>query len=154
NALLEEAGLLIAGSGRNLEDARAARFLETPKGRIALEAMYTPGESGSRLAATSRIGNTGGRPGLNALGTTSAIVVTAEQRAALKRVRDALYEHRNEYSQPIAPVGNEPTDRLTLFGNRYVVGPKPGMETYSMDREDLRGILTSIKNGKEYADFV
>ena len=34
--LMQEAGLVYAGAGRDLDDARAPRFLETPKGRIGL----------------------------------------------------------------------------------------------------------------------
>jgi poly-gamma-glutamate capsule biosynthesis protein CapA/YwtB (metallophosphatase superfamily) len=40
--LMEDAGLVSAGVGRNLNEARAPRFVETPKGRIGLvELTYT-----------------------------------------------------------------------------------------------------------------
>ena len=37
--LMDEAGLPYAGVGRNLDEARAPRFAETPKGRIGLVGM-------------------------------------------------------------------------------------------------------------------
>ena len=62
--LLDEVGIVHAGSGRNLDEAAAPAFLETPKGRAALVGMNTPGLSGlERLAATSRTGNLNGKPG-------------------------------------------------------------------------------------------
>src|SRR5205085_1380877 len=62
--LMDEAGLVYAGFGRNLDEARAPRFAETPKGRIGLVGMYSEIAGGqSRLAATYRVGITGGRPG-------------------------------------------------------------------------------------------
>ena len=64
DALLDEAGIIHAGTGKNLEDARAPVFLDTPKGRIGLVAMHTPNGDPARQAASPQVGNTGGRPGL------------------------------------------------------------------------------------------
>ncbi len=36
NALLDEAGIVHAGAGRNLDEAAASVFLEVPQGRVAL----------------------------------------------------------------------------------------------------------------------
>jgi hypothetical protein len=69
---MEDAGLVYAGAGRNLDEARAAHYYESPKGRVGVVGMY--GEVGnggqSRLAATYRVGDTGGKPGLNPIGLT------------------------------------------------------------------------------------
>src|SRR5579863_6805402 len=66
--LLDKAGVVYAGAGRDLEDARAPHYLETPKGRVGVVGMYSDvagvGNAG-RLSASYRTGNTGGRPGLN-----------------------------------------------------------------------------------------
>src|SRR6185295_13308363 len=116
NAMLEKAGLEYAGSGKNLEDARAARFVDTPKGRVGMMGMTTLGFNPQANAAASyRVGNTGGKPGVNGVGLTRYQVVSAEQMAALKKVRDAVYEHRTEYVHAVDPVpATEPADRLDL----------------------------------------
>ena len=59
---MEQAGLVFGGAGRDLEDARAAHYYESPKGRIGVVGMYGEITSGgqSRLAASYKIGNTGG----------------------------------------------------------------------------------------------
>jgi poly-gamma-glutamate synthesis protein (capsule biosynthesis protein) len=80
--LMDEAGLVYAGVGRNLNEARAPRFVETPKGCIGLVGMYSEiGGMQSRLAATYKTGVTGGRPGLNALNLTRAIAVSDDHLA-------------------------------------------------------------------------
>jgi poly-gamma-glutamate capsule biosynthesis protein CapA/YwtB (metallophosphatase superfamily) len=81
--------------------------------------------------------------------------VTADQMAALKKVRDAVYTHRTEHANAVDPIpATEPADRLDLFGVRYRVGDKPGAYAYDMNAEDLREILRSVRNGKQYADFM
>jgi hypothetical protein len=153
--LMDQAGLVYGGAGKDLEDARAAHFLETPKGRIGVVGIFSPGGTETNAAeATYRVGNTGGRPGLNILNTTKSLIVTQEQLAAMKKVRDAVYEHRSEYSNPVDALANEQPDRLELFGQRYKVGDKPGSLSYTMNPADLRGTLRSIRNGKEYSDFM
>jgi len=155
NALLEEAGLVYVGAGKNLEDARAARFVDTPKGRVGMMGMTTLGfNPPANAGASYRVGNTGGKPGVNGVNLTRFEVVSAEQLAALKKVRDAVYEHRTEYVNAVDPIANEPADRLDLFGQRYKVGPRPGAYSYEMNPGDLRDILRSVRNGKQYADFM
>ena len=156
NELLEKAGLAYAGSGKNLEDARAARFVDTPKGRVGMMGMTTLGFNPQANASASyRVGNTGGKPGVNGVNLTRYEVVSAEQMAALKKVRDAVYEHRTEYANAVDPISsNEPANALDLFGMRYRVGDRPGAFAYEMNAEDLREILRSVRNGKQYADFM
>ena len=48
----------------------------------------------------------------------------------------------------------EPAGQVDLFGEQFKVGTKPGELTYTMNRTDLQDTLKSIKNGKEYADFM
>src|SRR5262245_53370092 len=51
-AQLDAAGIVHAGTGKNLEDARAPAFLDTPKGRIALGAMHTTKGAGTHSVAS------------------------------------------------------------------------------------------------------
>lgn len=160
NFLLDEAGIVHAGAGRDLQEARAASFLDTPKGTIGLVGMFsidpTSGPSpASTSGATYRNGDLGGTPGLNGLHVTPYYSVTADQLEALRKIRDSVYARRDEVPDALPPIPeNEPTDRLQLFGTWYKVGSKPGNISYTMNQNDLREILRSIRNGKEYADFM
>jgi hypothetical protein len=155
--LLDKAGVVYAGAGRNLEDARAARYLETPKGRVGVVGMYSDvagGPGGSRLSASYRMGNTGGKPGLNPLNLTRSINVTLDQLAAMKKIRDSVYEHRTEYSNPVDLPADGPGGLLEMFGTLYKAGDKPGALSYTINPGDLKDNLRSIRNGKQYSDFM
>ena len=165
NALLDEAGIAHAGSGRNLDEAAAPVFLELPQGRVALVGMHTPTfVVHQRLAATHRQGNLGGRPGLNMLNLSETIVVTADQLAALQQVRDELLEQSANYDHPRPAPGDESAGRLRFFSSSsgredatYRAarsGEIPGTIDYAMNPADLTRILRSIRNAKQYADFV
>jgi poly-gamma-glutamate synthesis protein (capsule biosynthesis protein) len=153
--LMDEAGLVYAGFGRNLDEARAPRFAETPKGRIGLVGMYSEIASGqSRLAATYRAGVTGGRSGLNPMNLTRAIAVGPDHLALLKRVKDGVFEHRTDYTSPVRPPSGDTATSVELFGTLYKSGAKLGELTYAMNPRDLQDNLKSIKNGKQYSDFM
>jgi poly-gamma-glutamate capsule biosynthesis protein CapA/YwtB (metallophosphatase superfamily) len=163
DALLDEAGIVHAGTGRNLEEARDAAYVMTPKGRVGLVALMpisdnapggdNQGPSFARTAATSRSGTMGGAPGLNPLRLTTYQIVTAAEFESLKKIRDAANARRGEVPVP-APVGADRPDRLQLFGKNYKVGAKTGDVSYEMNAEDLRENLRSIRNGKYFADFM
>ena len=165
NALLDEAGIVHAGAGRNLDEAAAPAFLELPQGRVGLVGMHTPMfQVNRRLAATHREGNLGGRPGVNMLNLSEAIVVTPEHLASLRQIRDEMLEYSTNYDNPRAAPRNEPSDRLRFFGSSsgredptYRAarpGETPGTIDFTMNRGDLTRILRSIRNAKQYADFV
>src|SRR6185436_13042857 len=62
---LNEAGLVHAGTGRNLGEARAPAYLETSHGRVALVSMCSSFTGWTRAGETRSDSN--GRPGLNPL---------------------------------------------------------------------------------------
>jgi poly-gamma-glutamate synthesis protein (capsule biosynthesis protein) len=163
NELLDKAGVKHAGSGRTLNEAAAPTFLEIAKGRVALVGMHTPnGVASTRLAATSRQGNLGGRPGLNMLGYSEMIVVTAQQIADLQRFRDELFQHRTNYDSP-RPAPTPGGDRFTLptssSGREDATfraakpGEIPGTIDFSLSRPDLDRIVRSVRNAASYSDF-
>ncbi len=88
--------------------------------------MYSETGGQSRLAATYQAGITGGRPGLNALNVTRAVTVSAEEMAALKKVKDAAYAHRLEYANPVDEPRAEPAGQVDLFGEQFKVGHQAG----------------------------
>ena len=165
NALLDQAGIAHAGSGRNLEEAAAPAFLEIPQGRVAMVGMHAPlWPEMRRLSATSQRGLLGGRSGLNMLHYTETIAVTAEQLTSLRHIRDQLMENRSIYDNPRSVPVNEPTDRVRFPASSsgrddpvYRIaqpGEIPGTVGYTLNPNDLNRTLRSIRNAKRYADFV
>ena len=151
--LLDEAGIVHAGSGKNLADARMPRIAVTPKGTVAAIGMYSiDASSNNRSRFTDA---TEDMPGLNPLHVTPYNVVTAEHMQALKKIRNAIYARRPEVRVPVAPVAtNEPAGRLNLFQTAFTLGAHPGDLSYEMDPADLKSIIKSVRVGKQLADFL
>jgi Bacterial capsule synthesis protein PGA_cap len=158
--LLDQNGIVHAGTGRDLQEARAPGFLSVPKGTVGLVDMYgidpysNPAAS-RESGATYQQGARAGSAGLNGLHLTPYFVVTADQMEELRKIRDSVYARRSEVFAPIpAADASEPKDRLQLFGQWYKVGTKPGDVVYEMNPGDLKEIMRSIRNGKENSDFM
>ena len=82
-----EAGLVQAGVGQSLAEAREAKFLETPKGRVALISVASTFPDSSRAGRTR--GDMPARPGLNPLRFTTTTTITADQMTALRAMASA-----------------------------------------------------------------
>ncbi|WP_353654645.1 CapA family protein [Mesorhizobium sp. C120A] len=85
---LDDNQIVHAGAGENLAQAGAARYLETPRGRVALISFAATFEPMAR--ACEPAGEAPGRPGLNPLRLAKSIVVSPEMLKNLKAVREAL----------------------------------------------------------------
>jgi poly-gamma-glutamate synthesis protein (capsule biosynthesis protein) len=143
--LLDEAGIVHAGVGEHRAGARAPRYFETEKGRVALVSIASTFTPLSRSAPPA--GQAPGRPGVNALRTTRYSLVTAEELRALRKIRD------EQPAGSVRPPEKEPADELELFGAHYKVGDHRGF-TYTMDPIDEREILKSVREAKQMSDFV
>lgn len=143
--LLDEAGIVHAGVGDSRAAARAARYFDTDKGRVALISIASTFMPLARSAPAT--GEAPARPGVDALRTTRYAFVTADELKALRKIRD---------EQPKGSVRaneKEPADELELFGVHYKVGDHRGF-SYTMDPVDEREILKSVRDAKQMADFV
>jgi capsule synthesis protein PGA_cap len=149
---LDEAGIVHAGTGKNLEDARAPAYLDTPKGRVAIVGMHTPHNTAASNASY-QTGNIGGRPGLNALNYETFHHVTADQLDSIKKVRAAVYTPPPGTTNTVRLPDDGPADRVQLFGTWFKLGT-PGTKSFEMDRNDLREILRSIRDGKYLSNFL
>jgi poly-gamma-glutamate capsule biosynthesis protein CapA/YwtB (metallophosphatase superfamily) len=164
--VLDDAGITNAGTGKDLQDARRARFTATPKGVVGIVGMFSidPASSPPESKYTDARPNT---PGLNPLRVTPYNIVSAEHMKQLKAIRDAVYAHRSEVTVPVAPVSkDERADEVSLFGSFYKVGDNVGSISYSFDvaertanvrgggANDLDAILQSIRAGKQTTDFM
>lgn len=142
---LDEAGIVHAGVGEHRAAARAARYFDTDKGRVALISMASTFTPLSRSAPPA--GEAPGRPGVNALRTTRHSFVTEEELRFLRKIRD------EQPAGSIRTPEKEPPDELDLFGVRYKVSDHRGF-TYTIDPIDEAEVLKSVRAAKELSDFV
>lgn len=165
NALLDDAGIIHAGSGKNLQEAAAPAFFETAKGRAAIVGTHAPiWPEHNRLAATPLIGNLGGRPGLNMLNYRETILVSEDQFAALDQIREGFLAQRGNYDNPRNMPAASPTNGINFPASSsgrnnptYRVaenGEIPGTIVYEMNQNDLDRVLRNIRNARQLGDFV
>ncbi|NKB32788.1 MAG: hypothetical protein GKR91_06785 [Pseudomonadales bacterium] len=165
NSLLDEAGIIHAGSGKNLQEAAAPAFFETAKGRAALVGTHAPiWPEHNRLAATPVVGNLGGRPGLNMLRYSESILVSRDQFDALEQVRAGFLEYRDNYDNPRSVANASPSTGINFPAsssgrnnpNFRVAedGEIPGTVVYQMNENDLDRVLRNIRNAQQLGDFV
>jgi poly-gamma-glutamate synthesis protein (capsule biosynthesis protein) len=140
-----KSGLVLAGSGKDLQDARAPRYFQHPDGKVALvsaaSSFITYGK-----ASRSRP-DIHGRPGLNPLELKSGIAVTITRATArvMQGAAEALgfsgYRyHENEFRKwGIDFVVGDSHD--VTFGTRIV-------------KKDLDGNLASVREAAANADLV
>jgi len=154
---LDKLGIAHAGTGRNLQTARAAAFQETPKGRVGLVGMYSTddvsnyGPNYSKAEATYWNGKTGGAPGENIVHLTTYHIVSPEQLQSLKNISEQVLGARSMASPP--PTEGAP-ERFKFFDEWYEAGDKPGALSYEINKRDEKDILTSIRDGKLMCDFM
>ena len=155
-AHLDRAGLAHAGTGRNLAEARAPAYLDTPNGRVALvasTATFRPWNQAGEQRPDLR-----GRPGINPLGFQSTYGVDAAAFEQLKRIsRELGFEKTHErarkhfYSDKEIP--DAKSAELSLLNTRYVLGEGFSIETKANER-DLKDNLRWIREARRQADWL
>ncbi|RWQ29946.1 MAG: CapA family protein [Mesorhizobium sp.] len=138
---LDRNDIVHAGAGESLAQAAAARFLETPRGRVGLVSCATTFTPQSRAADPAA--SAAGRPGINALRLTRSVVVTTEMLEQVKLIRDALPDYKVSQDDPRKAILAEITFRT---------GDVPGF-AYEPNQKDLANILWNVRRGKQYSDF-
>ncbi|WP_069758150.1 CapA family protein [Streptomyces sp. LUP47B] len=152
--LLTEAGIVHAGTGDTLADARSPRFLTTPAGRVSLVSVASRFEPMSRAA--DPLGRVPGRPGVNALRTTRHVLVAAQRLRELALIRDALPPGSVRASVLAA---DRRDGTVTLFGTRYAAKPGPGPHTDAVEfhfvvhESDRDEVLHAVRQAKQTSDF-
>jgi len=137
---VRRAGLVGAGTGENLAEAREAKFLETARGRVALISVASTFPPHS--AASSAWGAVRGRPGLNPLRFTARRELPRPQ---LEKLRKAL----REVGLGIPAGGNS----FSVFGTWFGVGSRRALRS-TPDSSDVAAIAAVVRNARGLADYV
>ncbi len=136
---VREAGIVGAGVGKSLAEAREAKFVETGKARIAFVSLASTFPDHA-YASKSR-DDMPPRPGLNPLHHRVTYRVTAEELEALRGIMRELGMD--------APAGS---NSLTFRGERFEAAARPGVVT-EPDPEDLEEIASVVRNAARLADY-
>ncbi len=161
---LDEAGIVHAGSGRNLAEARAASYLDTPRGRVALLAATSSFPEWAR--AGDQRPDFRGRPGLNFLRYETIHTLDARAFQEFQRLNanlgfDRVLEAQKRGGQRGNATGNEmyfqPSTKL-INGEefptvKFVQGEQFASKTIP-HKPDLDDILRWVSDARRQADWV
>jgi len=149
--------LVPGGIGRSLYEARSARFLDTPRGRIGLvaasatrSAEFTASAPGSGIAA---------RAGLNPLRFGRAYVLPGEQFEQLRAIDEMLGTAASRREVVGVEVMKDPGPDVLNLGSvfegslRFERGDRAHVR-YFMDERDCKAILDNVRDAANRADCV
>lgn len=150
---LQKAGFPSAGVGRNLDEAAAPAYLDTPKGSVGVIGVVSTMMNIAAMAGrqSRRIP---GRPGVNGLRVDDYVEVTPEQYEVIKDVVAQSQMNaqadisRAEGFTPPLPLG------VTAFRTTNVrCGEKTRYVTHP-NKRDMDRIIASIKTARAQCDYV
>ena len=137
---LDAVGLVHAGAGENLAQARAPAYLETRGGRVALISVA------STFADEDRAGpqrsDIRGRPGLNPLRYDRSYGVSASSLQKLREVAEELGFRTDDREE-----------QIRFLRERFIVADPPGSRTEA-NKGDLEEIRSAIRDARRQADWV
>jgi poly-gamma-glutamate capsule biosynthesis protein CapA/YwtB (metallophosphatase superfamily) len=152
---LEAAGLAYAGTGRNLSEARAPRFLDTGRGRVALIAVSStfPGDA----RAMEQRPDLQGHPGINPLRFDTTYTVDGKAFAELRRTgRELGLDAERAWQATFGMRGTLPPDtesRYHFLDKTFVSGEGFQVAT-APNKRDLDGNLKWVREARRQSDWV
>lgn len=153
---LDDAGIVHAGSGKNLAEARAPGYLDTPNGRVALIAAtsaFRPWNQAGEQRPDLR-----GRPGINPLGFQTTYRVDATAFEQLQHMSHQLgfeigKERNRKHFYSDKEIPDEKEAELVLLGHQFVRDKGFSISTQGNSR-DVADNLRWIREGRRQADWV
>ena len=139
------AGLVLAGSGKDLQHAQAPRYFQAAQKNVALVSAASTFPSFGK-ASRSRP-DMHGRPGLNPLSITAEtfIQVTKDTAGFLGQVSKFLGYEGSRFTR----------DSFNLFGLKFKVGDEHSFESgQRIIKKDLEENLKAIREARETAEIV
>ncbi|MBO5340144.1 MAG: CapA family protein [Oscillospiraceae bacterium] len=141
-----------AGTGKNLFDASAPAYLDTPNARVAMLGMSSSFHD-SDIAGNQSL-NMDGRPGVNALRVSTTYTVEKKYYEMLKEVASATLMNagqermiHNGFSNPL------PEGKLNFGGMSFVLGEVNERHT-APNQTDMARMEAQIREARRQADYV
>ncbi len=153
---LDNAGLRHAGTGKNLAEARAPGYLDTPRGRLALisaTATYRPWNRAGAQRPDIK-----GRPGVNPLAFQTNYAVDPRAFQELRRTSSALgldlgKERNRGHFYSAKEIPDEKEQELDFLGQHFVLSEGFAIST-KVNQRDLEENLRSVREARRQADWV
>lgn len=141
-----------SGVGRNLDEAAAPGYLDTPAGRVALISVNTTFEPCMMAGAQSR--RFPGRPGINGLRHSETLIVCEEDFEKIRDISDKTginEEEKLHIAQGYSKAGEEGVFEMGAV--RFMLGDKPG-RVMKVNEEDMERVLKAIFEAQLKSDYI
>lgn len=156
---VHQAGIPLAGAGKNLQEASQPAYFDSKSGRVAVVAGTSTFNSPQLNEPAAIAGNASiylkGRPGLNPLRHKDVYYVTKEDAKKLKQI--ANYTHIDDDAQFYRDTGFAPqnTKGVITFGSQITFKESsiPGHKSFA-DHRDLLRFKKNIEEARAEADYV
>jgi len=149
---LNKSGLVHAGCGRNLAEAAAARYLETPNGRVALISVNTNFDPSAIAGKQSE--RFAGRPGVNGLRINKHVVVPKEDFEYIKQLAlDTNINASREITRKEGYYSNLPDNECEFGELKFVLGDKKEF-VMEINEADVERVKKAIYEAQLQADYI
>ncbi len=142
-ATVQASGIVQAGAGASMSDARRAGVLYTPRGNVGL--IATASTFNPATEAMDGDGALKPRPGVSVLRVRPVVALNEEQMVLMRRLSAAWW-------RPNYGVRDEP-GAVTVGGATFKPGTDRGL-TYLVDKADREAVISSISAAKRANDLV
>ncbi len=150
--ILEEKGVVFAGIGRNLAEARMPVCLDAAAGSVAMISACSTFAKGAQ--AGEQRPDMPGRPGLNPLRYTATWEVTASQLDSIRDVALALGVEQQRNERVEMGFAFAPEEGIFPLGDlRFRVADEPGIRTVANEK-DMDAIAGWVREARMRSDIV
>ena len=146
---VKAAGIVQAGVGMSLAEAREAKFRETAKARVALISIASSFANHMR-AGRSR-DDIPPRPGLNPLRLKTTYVLPQDGFDAIREVGKSLGEFTDQDGNPRGTDDDKPGE-MQVLGRNFAIGDEARIRR-TANADDVTEIMAVIDNASRLADF-
>ena len=144
-----DAGIVQAGVGSSLAEAREAKFLETSKARVALVSVSS--SFARHMGAGRSRDDIPPRPGLNPLRYKTTYVMPASEYETLRQSGVSLDQFSDQDGNPRGTDEDKP-DEMEIFGRNFAIGDESDIRMEA-NENDVREITAVVNNASRVADF-
>lgn len=146
---VNEAGIIQAGVGNSLAEAREAKFLETANARVALISVSSSFRNHMR-ASRSR-DDVPARPGLNPLRYKTTYVLPGKDFNQMRQYGEALQQFVDQDGVPRGFDESSPGE-MQMLGRNFASGDEASIRMEA-NQDDLSEIASVVSNASRLADY-
>lgn len=149
---IQKYDVIQSGVGRNLREASAPNYLDTPNGRVALISVNTTFEPCMMAGEQSRLFP--GRPGINGLRHSETLIVSKQDFELITQISEKTGINEEEKLNIAQGYSKETENGIFEMGPlRFAIGNEAG-RLMQVNEEDMNRILKAIYEAQLKSNYI